>query len=161
LAIFIVGTVLAALFSALENLPRNASVALPRPELARLRRQVTIAHLGGGLAGFGLVGMVLAAWARWEVTTTLPAALAGGFLAWALAHAVLRLPCSPALLQQRAVVVREIPPGGFGQVKVQAGEREALLAAQSQEEEGIPAGAEVEVVDCQRSVVVVRRLSRP
>jgi membrane-bound ClpP family serine protease len=64
-------------------------------------------------------------------------------------------------LQQRAVVVREIPPGGFGQVKVQAGEREALLAAQSQEEEGIPAGAEVEVVDCQRSVVVVRRLSRP
>jgi len=158
LASLLVGLVLAAVFGVLETLPKHREVALPRPELARHRRQVHVAHLGAGLAGFGAVGLVLVAWGRWPIPWILLAALAAAFLAWLLAHLAVGLPCALGASGGEAVVVREIPPGGYGQVSIRTPRGETVFAAQSEGAEPIAAGSRVQVVDCQRSVVVVRKL---
>lgn len=158
LATFLVGLILAAIFGILESLPRGR-VALPRAELVRHRRQVHIARLGVALAGFGGAGLVLVSWGRYSWQAVIIAALAVGLFCWLVCRWLLRVPCAPSVLQQKATVVRDIPPGGYGQVRLEAGESVMVLAAQSEGEEPIPAGSEVEVVDCQRSVVVVKKIS--
>ncbi len=158
LAFFLVGLVLAAIFGILESLPKS-HVALPRAELVRHRRQVHIARLGVALAGFGGAGLILVSWGRYSWKGVMVSALAVALLCWVVCRWLLRLPCAPSILQQKATVVQEIPPGGYGQVRVEAGGSSMVLAAQSEAEETIPAGSEVEVVDCQRSVVVVRKVS--
>lgn len=158
LALLLVGAVLAVVFGSLEGFPAHQHLALPRPEVARHRRQVHVAHLGAALSGCGGVGLVLVSWTRWPSLAVLAASLGGGLFSWFLARLLLHLPCQAMLAQQKAVVVRDIPPGGYGQVKVAISGAETILAAQSEEEETLPAGSEVEVVDCQRSVVVVRKL---
>lgn len=158
LATFLVGLILAAIFGILESLPRG-HVAVPRAELVRHRRQVHVARLGVGLAAFGGAGLILVSWGRYSWQGVIISALAVGLFCWLGCRWLLRLPCAPSVLQQKATVVREIPPGGYGQVRLQAGDSAMVLAAQSEEEEAIPAGSEVEVVDCQRSVVVVRKIN--
>lgn len=157
LATLLVGLILATVFGILESLPRG-HIALPRAELMRHRRQVHIARLGVGLAAFGGAGLVLVSWGRTSWQGVVISSFAFGFLSWLVCRWLLLLPCAPSVLEQRATVVREIPPGGYGQVRLQAGDSTMVLAAQSDEEEPIPAGSEVQVVDCQRSVVVVRKL---
>lgn len=76
-------------------------------------------------------------------------------LATRFAHRQVR-PMRPS--SRRATVVRAIPAGGFGQVRVDAAGTPLLLAACSAGMGAIPAGAEVEIVDESRSVVVVRPL---
>lgn len=158
LASLLVGLVLAVVFGELETLPKHRELALPRPELARHRRQVHVAHLGSGLAGFGAVGLVLVAWGRWPIPWILLAALVAAFLTWLLAHLAVGLPCALSAGEGEAVVVREIPPGGYGQVRIRTPRGVTIFAAQAEGEEPIAAGSRVQVVDCQRSVVVVRKL---
>ncbi len=158
LALLLVGAVLAVVFGSLEGFPLHQRLALPRPELARHRRQVHVAHLGAALSGCGGVGLALVSWTRWPHLSVLAASLGGGLLSWLLARLLLRLPCQAILAQQKAVVVRDIPPGGYGQVRIATSGAATILAAQSEEEETLTAGSEVEVVDCHRSVVVVRKL---
>ncbi len=158
LASLLVGLILVAIFGVLETLHVSAPLALPRAELARHRRQVSIARLGVALAAFGGAGLVLVAWGRTPWPTVIISALAASLLCWLVGRWVFRLPCAPSVLQQKATVLRDIPPGGYGQVRLEGGGASTVLAAQSESDEPIPAGTEVEVVDCQRSVVVVRKI---
>lgn len=59
---------------------------------------------------------------------------------------------------RHATVVQEIPPGGFGQVRLEQAGHHLLLAASTVGGEGVPAGSVVEIVDDTRSVLVVQRL---
>ncbi|MCS7181916.1 MAG: hypothetical protein NZ869_02245 [Thermoanaerobaculum sp.] len=158
LAALLAGLILTVVLVILESLPKSYAVALPRAELLRHRRQVHVARLGVGLATFGAVGLALVGWGRWPWYWVLPSASAVGVLLWLACHWLMRLPCQPSVAQQRATVIREIPPGGYGQVRLEGNSTSTVLAAQGEGGEGIPAGSEVEVVDCQRSVVVVRRI---
>jgi membrane protein implicated in regulation of membrane protease activity len=54
-----------------------------------------------------------------------------------------------------ATVVKAIPAGGFGQVEVDVGGCKVKLAARTINGESIPAGAQVEIVSRQESVVIV------
>lgn len=161
LAAFVVGLSLAGIFGILESLPRSHHVALPRAELAHHRRQVHIARFGAMLAGFGGAGLIMVSWRRSSPAAIAATALAVGIACWLVCRWLLRLPCAPSVLQQKATVVRDIPAGGYGQVRLEAEGSVTLLAAQGEGEEAIPAGTEVEVVDCQRSVVVVRKVRPP
>lgn len=161
LAALLVGLSLAATFGILESLPKNPHVALPRAEFARHRRQVHIARFGVSLVGFGGIGLVLVSWGRWTPEVVLAISGVSALVFWMLGHWVLRMPCATLASQQRATVVREIPPGGYGQVRLETGGAVTLFAAQSEDPEPIPAGSEVEVVDCQRSVVLVRKIPSP
>jgi intracellular sulfur oxidation DsrE/DsrF family protein len=58
-------------------------------------------------------------------------------------------------------VVKDIEPGGYGQVRVERNGVAVLLAAQNADRIAIRAGSDVEVVDCTRSVITVRLPSRP
>ena len=73
------------------------------------------------------------------------------------ASPILRRPCPPDMDISRATVVRDIQPGAYGQVRLERAGMTVVLAAQSADTAPIPAGAQVEVVDCSRSVVIVRR----
>lgn len=63
------------------------------------------------------------------------------------------------LATRQATVVRAIPAGGFGQVRLEQGEASVLLAARTAGGESLPVGSVVEIVDDSRSVLVVQRLS--
>jgi membrane-bound ClpP family serine protease len=54
-------------------------------------------------------------------------------------------------------VVREIPASGYGQVEVLLEGAPLKLAARSQDQQPIPAGAVVRILDRSESVVVVTR----
>lgn len=157
-AAFIVGLALAAvtgLISDLRSLARHHLVVphpdLHRPFLALLGRRLAI-----GLMLFGLVGLVINARRHAERSTTLLIAAGAGLAGIAAALLMLRRPCAIALDSERATVVREIQPGAYGQVKIERNGVTVVMAAQSVDAGVIPAGAEVEVVDCTRSVLTVR-----
>lgn len=157
-AVFILGLALAAvtgLISDLRSLARHHLVLphsdLHRPFLALLGRRLAI---GFGL--FGLVGLVINAQRDADPPTTLLIAAVAGVAGVVAASVVLRRPCAIALDSERATVVREIQPGAYGQVRIERNGLTVVMAAQSVDAGTIPAGAEVEVVDCSRSVLTVR-----
>lgn len=63
------------------------------------------------------------------------------------------------LTTRQATVVRAIPAGGFGQIRLEQGDATVLLAARTAGGESLPVGSVVEIVDDSRSVLVVQRLS--
>lgn len=75
--------------------------------------------------------------------------------------AILLRPRSPRrrLTTRQATVVRAIPAGGFGQIRLEQGEATVLLAARTAGGEELPVGSVVQIVDDSRSVLVVQRLS--
>ncbi len=157
-AAFIVGLALAAvtgLISNLRSLARHHLVVpysdLHRPFLALLGRRLAI-----GLVLFGLVGLVINAQRHAEPSTTLLISAAAGLAGIVAAFVMLRRPCAMALDSERATVVRDILPGAYGQVRIERSGVSVVMAAQSVDADVIPAGAEVEVVDCSRSVLTVR-----
>jgi hypothetical protein len=157
-AVFIVGLALATvtgLISNLRSLARHDLVVphsdLYRPSLAFLGRRLAI-----GLVLFGLVGLVITAQRHAETRTTLLLATAAGIAGVLAALLMMRRPCAVALDSERATVVRDIQPGAYGQVRIEKNGVMVLMAAQSVDAGVIPAGAEVEVVDCSRSVLTVR-----
>ncbi|HQT95696.1 MAG: hypothetical protein B7Z68_10850 [Acidobacteria bacterium 21-70-11] len=157
-AVFVVGLGLAAvtrLISDLRSLARHHLVVphsdLHRPFLALLGRWLAI-----GMVLFGLVGLVVTAQRHAKPWTTLLLATAAGIAGILAALLMMRHPCAVALGSERATVVRDIQPGAYGQVRIEKNGVTVLMAAQSVDAGVIPAGAEVEVVDCSRSVLTVR-----
>lgn len=67
-------------------------------------------------------------------------------------------PSRRQLTTRQATVVRAIPAGGFGQVRLEQGDATVLLAARTAGGESLPVGSVVEIVDDSRSVLVVQRL---
>lgn len=156
----VVGLVLATvtgLLRDLRNLSSHHHLIVPHADqhsafLAILGRRVAI-----GMFLFGVAGLAMGT--RWmsEPRITLLVALGAGVVGLVLGLALLRRPSPKAARSDRATVVREIPPGGYGQVKLERDGGSVVLAAQSVDHTPIPAGSEVEVVDSTRSVVTVRK----
>ncbi len=138
---------------------RHRHLVVPHPELHFASLNLLFRRLALALMAFGLVGLALMAWDRTAGGRALPAAVVAAALAGLAAIAVLRRPCPPALSVGRATVVRDIQPGGYGQIRFEQAGRTVVMAANSVDGGVLPAGTDVEVVDCTRSVVTVRRLA--
>jgi len=160
LTVLLVGLVLAAVTGLVRDLPVIAShrhLVVPRPEqhlsgLNRFGRRLGLALLGFGAAG-------LLARTTESLTTAAVAAIAGAgaLVAAALSLALVRRPCRAGVAADQATVVRGMSPGGYGQVRIGEGEAAAVVAARSADDEELPAGTVVEIVDCTRSVITVRK----
>jgi len=155
---FIVGLVLAAVTGLIRDLRSIAQhrLVVPHADLHFPFLGVVARRLSAGLVLFGLVGFVLSAQRGIDRRAALVSASVAGVLGILVASLMLRRPCRPEVVSQRATVVKEIQPGGYGQVRLERGGVSVLLAAQSADPRSIPAGAEVEVVECTRSVITVR-----
>ncbi len=160
---FLVGLVLAAVTGLLRDLRAFAqhTAVVPHPDLHSPVLGVVARCASPGLVLSGVVGLVLSASRGVAPTTALLWACGAGVLA-VLAATVLLRPrlAAPAPDGRHATVVKEIQPGGYGQVRLERNGVAVLLAAQSTEGVPLPAGALVEVVDATRSVLTVR-LARP
>jgi hypothetical protein len=141
----------------LRNLSRDHHLVVPHPDqhsafLALLGRRLAI-----GSFLFGVVGLAMGARRVSDLRITFPVALGAGLVGFVLGLALYRRPRARITRSGRATVVREIPPGGYGQVKLEREGGSVVLAAQNVDAIPIPAGSEVEVVDSTRSVVTVRK----
>jgi hypothetical protein len=163
LVAFLVGLVLAGvtgLLRDLRNLSCHHHLVVPHPDQQSAFLALVGRRLAVGLFLFGVVGLVVGGRRLSEPQFTFPVALGAGVLGLVLSLAVLRRPSSKAPHIERATVVREIPPGGYGQVRVGRDGGSVVLAAQNVDRTVLPAGSEVEVVDCTQSVVTVRKQNR-
>jgi hypothetical protein len=161
LAALLVGLVLAVVTGLLRDLHSLARqrLVVPHPDqhypfIALMGRRLAI-----GLILVGAVGLTLGARRVPEHWTTLVLAIGAGVLGFLFACAFFRRARAQAKPAERAVVVREIAPGGYGQVRIERGKETMVMAAQSVDAAAIPAGAAVEVVDSAQSVLKVRRQS--
>jgi hypothetical protein len=159
LVCLVLGLVLSGISGLLAGLPFPAlhrHLVVPEPEHRTSSFNTLARRVGVGLAVFGAMGLVLSAWVDFTLRTTLAAALAAAGAATLVVALLLRRRCAVAAAAEYATVVREIPPGGYGQVRFQQGESVVVMAARSDDPASIPTGSAVEVVDCLRSVVTVR-----
>jgi hypothetical protein len=159
-AVLVVGLVLAAVAGLARDLRSLAHhVVVPQPD----RHFAVLALFGRRLAAAlvlsGALGLVMSARPFADPKRTLAVALAVGAVGFVLAFAFLRPPCAELGRIVKATVVRDIPPGGYGQIRLERAEGSVVFAAQSVDAGTIPAGSEVEVVDCTRSVITVRQLT--
>lgn len=158
LAALVVGLVLAVVTGLLRDLRSLARhrLIVPYPDqnppfIALLGRR-----LSPGLIVAGGVGLVMSGGRVPDPSQALLTALAAGGVCFLLAHVVLRRRHLRRPPVEHAVVVGEIAPGGYGQVRIQHGKESVVLAAQSIESGVIPAGTAVEVVEGTRSVITIR-----
>ncbi|HVN31412.1 MAG TPA: hypothetical protein VMT45_05460 [Thermoanaerobaculaceae bacterium] len=160
LAALIVGLVLASVTGLLRDvrsLSRHRHLVVPHADQYPAFLNVLGRRLAIGLVFFGVVGLVVGA--RWvsDRPSTALAALVAGVAGLVLGFLFYRRPSARTDRHEHATVVREIPPGGYGQVRFERAGGSVVLAAQNIDQIVIPAGSEVEVVDATRSVVTVRR----
>lgn len=163
LVALLVGLVLATvtgLLRDLRNLSRHHHLVVPHPD----QQSAFFALLGRRLAVgsflFGLVGLAIGARGVSRPGLTFPVALGAGLVGFVLGVGLYRRPRVTKMHGESATVVRDIPPGGYGQVRLQREGGSVVLAAQNIDKAPIPAGCEVEVVDSTRSVVTVRKQTR-
>jgi hypothetical protein len=163
LACFIVGLVLAAVSGLIRGLQLLAHPSVVVPHSAQRLPFINLLgrRLAAGLILSGLVGLVLAVQRAVGLRAALLWAVAAGVVGVLAASVPLRHPCAQVLDSQHATVVKDIQPGGYGQVRLERNGVAVLLAAQNADRLVIPAGSDVEVVDCTRSVIIVRLPSRP
>ncbi len=160
LVCLLVGLATAAIHSLLQRITSHRvchNVVVPAPEHRSALINLIAQRASSPLIAFGAVGLALY---RTERETRVLSAVAVGLVAALLATIVLRrwrVPPPPA----RAKVVREIPANGFGQVQVEQRDRRIVLAAKSADGRSIPVGSEIEMVDCDSSVLTVRQVSFP
>lgn len=156
----IVGLVLAGvtgLIKDLRSVGHHQRLVVPHADQHSAFLALLGRRLACGLVVFGLVGLVLGSrhgLAVWAVATLAGAA---GVVACLLGTLVLRRPAVPGPRPSLAVVVREMAPGAYGQVRFAQGGGTVVVAAQSVDAELLREGVEVIVVDCTRSVITVRR----
>jgi len=158
--VLVVGLVLAAVTGLLRDLRSLARHRLVVPHADQ--KAFFVALLGRGLS-IGLilvggVGFVLTVRRVPDQWSTMGVALGAGLLGFLLAHALLRRTQAPGVSAEKAVVLREIAPGGYGQVRIEHGEKTVIMAAESVDSGVIPVGTVVEVVDSSHSVLKIRRL---
>jgi membrane protein implicated in regulation of membrane protease activity len=161
LASLLVGLVLAAVTGLVRDLTkptRHHGVVAPHQD-AHLALWSRIGRcLAAALCVFGTVGLVFNALRPPFPGPLLIWAALAGILAALLARLVFRRGCAVERHHGLATVVREIRPGSYGQIRLEVGG--VVLAAQGVEEEVIPVGTTVEVLDAERSVVRVRPATR-
>lgn len=150
-AALILGVLLWTVASVLGHEAASADVARSLAGRVRVRR-----GLGVALSVAGGVGLL-----AWWQSALPPAAVAAvtvglGALAGLAAIAVGHRRERPAGAG-RAVVVRGMAPGAYGQVRLESPGSSVLLAAHNVDTVELVAGSEVRVVGATRSVVLVRR----
>jgi hypothetical protein len=160
LVALIVGLALATVTGLLRhvrNLSRHRHLVVPHADQYPAFLNLLGRRLAIGLVSFGVVGLVIGA--RWvsERRSTFLAALGAGVAGLVLGFVCYRRPSGRTDRHDRATVVREIPPGGYGQVRLERPGGSVILAAQNIDQLVLPAGSDVEVVDATRSVITVRR----
>ena len=127
-------------------------VTMPGPEHHSAVRNLTTQRASLVLVAFGIGGLAVL---HSSPTERLLVAGVAALLACMVALLVLR-PICPPRPASLARVVRAISPSGYGQVEVAEGRRTIILAAKSADGRTIPTGAQVEVLDCESSVLTVR-----
>lgn len=160
LSVLLVGLVLAAVTGLIRDLPVIAShrhLVVPRPEQHVSGLNLLGRRLGLTMLAFGGVGLLLQVWEHLSVQTSMVVAGTSAVVVAAISFAILRRPGEQSLSRERATVVRDMSPGGYGQVRVGEGDGAAVVAARSVDEDALPAGTLVEIVDSSRSVIIVRR----
>ncbi len=159
-AVLIVGVVLAAVIGGLRNDRHGRSqhrhLVLPHADHHGVFRSLFALRAAVGLSGFGLAGLLACSLLGLPPITCLAVAAAAGAVCTLAAFVVVRPGCAPARSRGRATAVREMLPGAYGQIRLEQGEHIVIMAAQSADDRPIRVGAEVEVLDCDRSVVRVR-----
>jgi hypothetical protein len=160
LAVLVVGAVLTAVIGWLRNdrhlRSQHRHLVLPTADHHGAFRSLLVLRAAVGLSGFGLAGLLAASLVGLPPKSSLTVAAAVGVICAAAAIMLIGPYCPASRRGERATAIRELAPGGYGQIRVEHGEHHVILAAQSADERPIPAGAEVEVFDCDRSVVRVR-----
>jgi len=161
LAALLVGLVLAGVTGLLRDLRAigHRHLVLPHADHHAGPFAVLGARIACGLCAFAIVGLIAAARHWFDALTTAAVAAGAGIGVCLLSTIVLRRRCAPEIEAAHAIVAREIPPGGYGQVRFDHEGRTVVMAAQNIDSEALPVGMVVEVVDCTRSVVIVRRSS--
>jgi hypothetical protein len=160
LACLLVGLVLGAvsgLLGDLKALVQSQPVA-PATNHRPVLLNLVWRRVAAGLAAFGLVGLILASRGPSHQRNALIGAISAGIATELFSLLVLRRRSQRQPASLVAVVVREIAAGGFGQIHILGASGDVLMAARSDDSVAIPAGSEVEIVDTQRSVVMVRRV---
>jgi hypothetical protein len=163
LVALVVGLMLASvtgLLRDLKNLSRHHHLIVPHPDQQSAFLALVGRRLAIGSFLFGLVGLALGARRVPHPSVTFGVALGAGLVGVVLGVVLYRRPRVTKTPGGSATVVRDIPPGGYGQVRLEREGRSFVLAAQNIDQAPIPAGAEVEVVDSTRSVVTVRKPTR-
>jgi len=162
-AALLLGTVLAGVSGLprdLRGLSRHRHLVVPNPEQHSPFLDLLGRRLAIGLVLFGVAGLVVGARGGSGPRATAAAALTAGVVGTAIGFLCFRRRAAGQPEGGRAVVVRDIPAGGFGQVRLERRNGSVLLAARSLETVAIPAGCEVEVIDATLSVVTVCRPTR-
>jgi len=163
LVALLVGLVLATvtgLLRDLRNLSRHHHLVVPHPDQQSAFFALVGRRLAVGSFLFGFVGLALGARKLSHPSLTFPVALGAGLVGFVLGVGLYRRPRGRTIHSDTATVVRDIPPGGYGQVRLERQGGSVVLAAQNVDHTPIPAGSEVEVVDSTRSVVTVRKQTR-
>jgi hypothetical protein len=157
LAALVVGLVLAVVTGLLRDLRSLARhrLVVPHPDQSPPFISL-LGRLSPGLILGGAVGLVLGGGRVPDPSRTLLVALAAGGACFLLANVVMRHRPPRRAPVEKAVVVREIAPRGYGQVRIEYGKKSVVMAAQSLETGLIAAGTVVDVVDCTRSVITIR-----
>ncbi len=149
----ILGLVLWGVSTYLAHAPVPPPEARNAATRARRRRAV-----GAGSLVFGGIGLAASWWLGVPNGTACGAGLVAGIVVGAAVAALARPHRAAAVVGGTVVVVRGMPPGGFGQVRVGEGTHSALLAARNLDSVELLPGTRVEVVEGGTpSVVAVRR----
>lgn len=168
LFIYIAALVLGVLLTGVAGLVREAPLRSANRRLVvpaadhrggALGRAGARRCFGAGLLAAGIVGLLLSAWLGMGSTAAAAASLAAAVLVAACAALSLGHKRSPAPGGGRAVVVREMQPGGYGQIRIDAVGSSVVMAAHNVDTDPLPEGCEVEVLEGDRSVVAVRRVA--
>jgi hypothetical protein len=153
----LVGLVMAATSGLLQRMAAHRvghKVTVPSPEHLSAVINLIARRAGLPLAAFGVAGLLLR---RSEVQSRVAWSVAAALAAGLVGMVLHRTRPSQAPVG-RAVVVREIPATGFGQVEIEQQGRTVVLAARSVDRTVIPVGSPIEMVDCESSVLTVRRV---
>lgn len=160
LLVMLTGLVLAVAAGTLRKLPflpAHRHLVVPRSEQRASALSRLEGRLGIALAAAGAVGLAVDRFASFTAAAELGLSTAAGLVAGLLAVVLGRRACEPGMSGEVATVVRAIGPRGFGQVRLGPESGGTVVAARSEDDEPIPEGAVVEVVDCSHSVLIVRR----
>jgi hypothetical protein len=155
LAILLLGVVMAATSGLLRRFAvghLRHHVTLPAPEHRSAMVNLAVQRGSIVLAAFGLAGLV---GPRGDVPGRAVVALLAALVAALVVIVALR-PERPSRSASHARVVRAIAARGYGQIEIDEGTRTLVLAARTDDGSEIPIGREVEVLDCESSVVTVR-----
>jgi hypothetical protein len=159
LAALLVGLALAAVTGLLRDvvgLASHSTVVAPHQDSHRALLSRLLRCIAAALTGFGAVGLGLVTLRPLHSRAALNTATGAAILAVLVLLLVLGRRRVAAARSGLAKVVREIPPGGYGQIRMEG--CAIVLAAQGADRDAIPIGATVEILDAERSVVTVRRV---